>query len=83
MLITHLVCKVGVWHWAAPLQVAGDAAGLEAVAEPGAGDLLSVGRPVAGTSRLVQPLLQLTLQLTSGRGRRTRKTRREQYRLQV
>jgi len=60
----HLVCKVGVRHGAAPLQVAGDAAGLEAVAEPGAGDLLGVGRPVAGAHRLVQPLLQLRLQLT-------------------
>ena len=68
--MTHLVLKVGVRYWGPPLQVPGDAAGLQAVPEPRAGDLLGVGRPVARGRRLVQPLLQLTLQLTRQQNKR-------------
>lgn len=58
-----LVLEVGMRHRRPPLQVPGDAAGLESVPQPRAGDLFGVCRPVAGAGGLVQPVLQLSLQL--------------------
>lgn len=58
-----LVLEVGMRHRRPPLQVPGDAAGLESVPQPRARDLFGVCRPVAGAGRLVQPVLQLSLQL--------------------
>lgn len=55
-------------YWSSPLQVPGDAAGFESVSQPGASDLFGVCRPVPGAGGLVQPLLQLSLEL-----RRTQK----------
>lgn len=56
-------------HRRPPLQVPGDAAGLESVPQPRASDLFGVCRPVAGAGRLVQPVLQLSLQLQDEAGR--------------
>lgn len=56
-------------HRRPPLQVPGDAAGLESVPQPRASDLLGVDRPVAGAGGLVQPVLQLSLQLQDKGGR--------------
>lgn len=50
-------------HWGAPLQVPCDAAWLQAVPQPRAGDVASVGRPVPRAKRAVQPLLQIRFQL--------------------
>lgn len=50
-------------NWSSPLQVPSDAAGFESVSQPGASDLLGVCCPVSGVSWLVQPLLQLSLNL--------------------
>lgn len=63
MIVSYFLLVIGVRYRRPPLQVSGDAARLQAVPQPRASDLPRVCRPITSPRRLVQPFLQLALQL--------------------